>query len=168
MKTVYKNILKGFGGFIIYLTITIIIPSIVFTIFKTIDFTTSINGLNITVPIPLFETKYSEIIFWLTATGLLVSGFAFLNYSSPKQSIRKGSFALVQVLINCLYIWSYRFSGALDVGYPIGLTGYVILYLENYLLLYMGIYFLTISIKIYDLLDFTINREKIRAERWKS
>ncbi|TXT65086.1 MAG: conserved membrane protein of unknown function [Promethearchaeota archaeon] len=179
MKTAIKNVLKGFGGFGAYLVITIIIPAIVFTAIKNIEF----QG----IPIGLSQYQYERIVYWLTAFGLLVSGFAFLNYSSPKQSIRKGVFALVQILVNCLYIWSYKFSGGTDVQltifqpfssyYEILQTGtigsedffkaIVNIFLEDFLMLYMGIYFLTISIKIYDLIDFTLNREKIRAERMK-
>jgi hypothetical protein len=34
-------------------------------------------------------------------------------------------------------------------------------------MLYMGIYFLTILLKGYDVLDFVINRDKIRQKRYK-
>jgi len=177
MKTAIKNILKGFGGFGAYIVITIIVPAIVFTAIKNIEF----QG----IPVGLSQYQYERIVYWLTAFGLLVSGFAFLNYSSPKQSIRKGVFALVQVLVNCLYIWSYKFSGGTDVqmfifqpfksyyelllGGSIGSEDFfkaiVNVLLQDFLVLYMGIYFLTIIIKIYDLIDFTLNRDKIRAER---
>ncbi len=178
MKTAIKNILKGFGGFGAYIVITIVVPAIVFTAIKNIEF----QG----IPVGLSQYQYERIVYWLTAFGLLVSGFAFLNYSSPKQSIRKGVFALVQILVNCLYIWSYKFSGGTDVqlfifqpfktpyeiilgGGSIGFDDFfkaiVNVFLADFLMLYMGIYFLTIIIKTYDLVDFTLNREKIRAER---
>jgi len=35
-------------------------------------------------------------------------------------------------------------------------------------MLYMGIYFLTIVLKGYDLVDFVVNRDKIRENRYKT
>ena len=87
-----------------------------------------------------------KIIYWVSAFGLLISACAFFNYSSPKQSIRKGTFSLIQILLNCLYIWSYKFSGATEVRFEIvfqitGL-GYIAVNVQNMVMLYMGIYFL--------------------------
>jgi len=46
-------------------------------------------------------------------------------------------------------------------------SGFLSLNLQQMVLVYLGIYFLTIILKIYDVIDFTINREKIRNERMK-
>ncbi|MFX1488809.1 MAG: hypothetical protein ACFFBI_06665, partial [Promethearchaeota archaeon] len=105
--------------------------------------------------------------FWLIAFGLLTSGLAFFKYSSPKQSIRKAVFALLHVLVNCLYIWSYKFSGATELTFVIVNFGSFSLNAEQMLLIYMGVYFLTIVLRIYDLIDFTVNRDKIRQDRMK-
>ncbi|GAI01730.1 unnamed protein product, partial [marine sediment metagenome] len=93
---------------------------------------------------------YESIIFWLTAFGLIISGCAFFKYSSPKQSIRKGVFALIQVLVNCLYLWSYKFSGAAEINFVIIDFGFFSLNLQQMILVYMGIYFLTIVLKAYE------------------
>ncbi|MFX0060547.1 MAG: hypothetical protein ACFE8J_19810, partial [Candidatus Heimdallarchaeota archaeon] len=90
------------------------------------------------------------------------------TYSSPKKSIRKAVFALIQVLVNCLYIWSYKFSGALNLEFVIANYGYFSLNLSQMILVYMGIYFLTIVLKVYDIIDFAINREQIRENRMKA
>ncbi len=156
-----KNMIKGFIFMGIYITITIVIPYLTFTYIKGLE----IEG----IPIILSQEDYDTIIYWVTAFGLVISGCAFFTFSSPKQSIRKGSFALIQVILNCLYLWSYKFSGATDIQIDIsggGINGYVILGIQQFILVFMGIYFLTITIKIYDLVDFTVNREKIRKKRW--
>ena len=153
-----KNMLRGFIFMAIYTVLTIVIPFLTFTYIREL----TVSGL----PIEITQEIYEAISFWVISFGLLISGCAFFTYSSPKQSIRKGVLALIQVLLNCLYLWSYKFSGATDIR--MGITGYghVILILQQMVLVYMGIYFLTIIIKIYDLVDFTVNREKIREKRW--
>ena len=152
-----KNMVRGFIFTGVYALITIVIPLMLFTLLF------SIEGL----PIEWEQIDQQNITFWLTAFGLLVSGFAFFKYSSPKQSIRKGIFALIQVIINCLYLWSYRFSGAAEITFIIVDYGFFSLDLSQMILIYMGIYFLTIVLKVYDIIDFTINREKIRENRMK-
>ncbi len=152
-----KNMVRGFLFTGIYVVFTIVIPLITFTLLFNIE------GL----PIEWEKQDQQNITFWLTAFGLLVSGFAFFKYSSPKQSIRKGIFALIQVIINCLYLWSYRFSGAAEITFIIVDYGFFSLSLAQMILIYMGIYFLTIILKVYDVIDFTINREKIRENRMK-
>jgi hypothetical protein len=135
---------------------TIIVPLTTFTIFK------EIPVLGITIR--MSDVKYNQIIYWVVSFGLLITGCAFFNYSSPKQSIRKGSFALLQVILNCMYLWSYKFSGATDIEYTFA-SGTVILIVEQLVLTYMGIYFMTVLIKGYDLIDFIVNRDKIRKNR---
>ena len=150
-----KNMARGFIFTGVYALITIVIPLMLFTLFFSIK------------EIEWEQQDQQNITFWLTAFGLLASGFAFFKYSSPKQSIRKGIFALIQVIINCLYLWSYRFSGATEITFIILDFGFFTLDLSQMILMYMGIYFLTIVLKVYDVIDYTINREKIRENRMK-
>jgi len=153
-----KNMVKGFLFMIGYVGFTIAVPFLTFTWIRTLQ----ISGIEI----GLTQEGYRTIIFWVVAFGLIISGCAFFTYSSPKQSIRKGVFALIQILVNCLYLWSYKFSGATAVNFEvIAYDGWVTIDLQQMILIYMGIYFLTIAIKIYDLVDFTINRKKIRKMR---
>ncbi len=152
-----KNMVRGFLFTGVYVLFTIVIPLILFTLIF------SIEGL----PLKWEKQDQQNITFWLTAFGLLVSGLAFFKYSSPKKSIRKGVFAFIQVIVNCLYLWSYRFSGAAEITFIILDFGFFSLDISQMLLTYMGIYFLTIVLKVYDVIDFTINREKIRENRMK-
>ena len=153
-----KNMFKGIIFTCVYLTTTMIIPYLTFTWVKEL----SVLG----IPIVMSQIEYERIIFWISAFGLLICGCAFFNYSSPKQSIRKATFALIQVFLNCLYIWSYKFSGATDISFEILAIGDLSINFSQMILLYMGIYFLTIVLKIYDLVDFTLNRQKIREKRY--
>lgn len=159
----FPNLLKGIIFMGVYITTTMVIPFLTFTWIKEIQ----VLG----VAIVLEQTEYERIIFWISAFGLLISACAFFNYSSPKQSIRKGVFALVQILLNCLYIWSYKFSGATEVKFEIMFeitnVGFITINVQNMVMLYMGVYFLTIILKGYDLVDFVVNRDKIRQKRYK-
>lgn len=158
-----KNILKGLIYMCIYITTTMVIPFLTFTWIKEVQ----VAGVSIV----LEQQEYDRIIFWISAFGLLISSCAFFNYSSPKQSIRKGTFALIQILLNCLYIWSYKFSGATSVRFEIMIeltgVGFITVNVQNLVMLYMGVYFLTIVLKGYDFIDFVVNREKIRQIRYK-
>ena len=157
------NIFKGLIYLSVYITTTMVIPFLTFTLMKEV----SIMGVDIILEQP----DYDRIIFWVSAFGLLISACAFFNYSSPKQSIRKGTISLIQILLNCLYIWSYKFSGATEVRFEIIIElanlGFIAVNVQNMVMLYMGVYFLTIVLKGYDFLDFIINREKIREKRYK-
>ena len=155
-----KNMVKGFIYSAIYVVTTIVIPLATFSWIRSMV----VQGF----PLDFEQQDYESIIFWLTAFGLIISGCAFFKYSSPKQSIRKGVFALIQVLVNCLYLWSYKFSGAAEINFVIIDFGFFSLNLQQMILVYMGIYFLTIVLKAYDIIDFTINREKIREDRMKA
>ena len=155
-----KNMVKGFIFAGVYVVTTIVIPMLLFSWVRNMV----VQGL----PLDFEQQDYETIIFWLTAFGLIISGCAFFKYSSPKQSIRKGVFALLQVLVNCLYLWSYKFSGATDITFIILDFGYFTLNISQMILVYMGIYFLTIVLKVYDIIDFSINREKIREDRMKA
>ena len=152
-----KNMTRGIIYTLIYIIVTIVIPYLGFTWVK------NLNVLG--VPIQLEQSQYDRIIFWILAFGLIISGCAFFSYSSPSQSIRRGVFSLIQIILNCFYIWSYRFSGALEVEFTIAGFGYLYINLHQMILVYLGVYFLTILLKIYDIVDFTINRFKIRDER---
>jgi hypothetical protein len=140
-----------------------VIPCLTFTWVREL----SILGVDIV----LTQHDYENIIFWISAFGLLISATAFFNYSSPKQSIRKGTFALIQIILNCLYIWSYRFSGATEIRFElvfeIASIGFVSINVANMVMLYMGVYFLTILLKGYDFFDFLLNRKTIREKRYK-
>ncbi|NVM38238.1 MAG: hypothetical protein HWN81_21770 [Candidatus Lokiarchaeota archaeon] len=156
-----KNMIKGFIFTGIYVVTTIIIPMYTFSLIR--DYAGAYLEFS--------EQDYVNIIFWLTAFGLLICGCAFFTHSSPKQSIRRAVFALIQVLVNCLYIWSYKFSGATEIIFNLemgGVSGFVGLNIQTMILVYMGVYFLTIVLRVYDIIDFTINREKIREDRMKS
>lgn len=155
-----KNMVRGFIYSAIYVVTTIVIPLAIFSWVRSMV----VQGF----PLDFEQQDYESIIFWLTAFGLIISGCAFFKYSSPKQSIRKGVFALIQVLVNCLYLWSYKFSGATEINFVILNFGFFSLNLQQMILVYMGIYFLTIVLKAYDIIDFTINREKIREDRMKA
>ena len=160
----FYNIAKGVIFMSVYIVTTMVIPYYTFTFIK--------NMQLLGVDIVLEQQNYERIIFWVTTFGLLISSTAFFNYSSPKQSIRKGTFALIQIILNCLYIWSYKFSGATEVRFEIVIEvvniGYITVNVQNMVMLYMGTYFLTIILKGYDFLDFVINRKKIRAKRYKT
>ena len=74
---------------------------------------------------------------------------------------------MIQIILNCFYLWSYKFSGALEVEFELIDLGYMTMNLTQLILLYMGIYFLSVILKAYDLADFIINRKKIQAARVK-
>jgi len=160
----FYNITKGVIFMSVYIVTTMVIPYYTFTFIK--------NMQLLGVEIVLEQQNYERIIFWVTTFGLLISSTAFFNYSSPKQSIRKGTFALIQIILNCLYIWSYKFSGATEVRFEIVIEvvniGYITVNVQNMVMLYMGTYFLTIILKGYDFFDFVINRKKIREKRYKT
>ncbi len=156
------NIVKGTIFTVIYVCFTIIIPVVTFSLLREYV----VEGL----PLDFTQEDLNNIIFWVTALGLVISGCAFFTHSSPKQSIRRGTFALIQVLVNCLYLWSYKFSGATEIIFDLDMgdtSGFLSLNLQQMVLVYLGIYFLTIILKLYDVIDFTINREKIRNDRMK-
>ena len=74
---------------------------------------------------------------------------------------------MIQIILNCFYLWSYKFSGALEVEVEIVKVGIIAINLQQMILTYMGIYFLTVILKAYDLIDFIVNRDKIKFERGK-
>lgn len=156
-----KNMTRGIIVTAVYVTTTIIIPMYTFSLIR--DYAGAFLEYS--------EQDYETILFWLTAFGILICGCAFFTYSSPKQSIRRGIFALIQVIVNSLYIWSYKFSGATEIVFGLQMgdqSGFLALNLQQMILVYMGIYFLTIVLKIYDIIDFIANREKIRENRMKA
>ncbi|MFX1298610.1 MAG: hypothetical protein ACFFD2_27595 [Promethearchaeota archaeon] len=155
-----RNMVRGFIYSGIYAVVTIVIPLLTFTWLWSLV----VEGF----PLEFEQQEYQNVIFWVTAFGLIITGCAFFTHSSPKQSIRKAIFALIQVLVNCLYLWSYKFSGATNIEFVIVGMGFFSLNIQQMVLIYMGIYFLTIVLKVYDIIDFTINREKIREDRMKA
>jgi len=160
----FYNITRGVIYMSVYIVTTMVIPYFTFTFIKEMQI--------MDVTIVLEQQNYERIIYWVSTFGLLISSCAFFNYSSPKQSIRKGAFALIQIVLNCLYIWSYKFSGATLVRFEIVIEivnlGYITVNVQHMVMLYMGVYFLTIILKGYDFLDFVINRKTIREKRYKT
>jgi len=155
-----RNMVRGFIYATIYVVFTIIIPVLTYSWVRSMY----VQGF----PIHLEQQEYQNIIFWVTALGLIISSCAFFNYSSPKKSIRRGTFALIQVLVNSLYIWSYKFSGATTINFVILNMGYISLNLQQMILVYLGVYFFSIILKVYDIIDFIINRKKLRENRMKA
>jgi len=159
-----KNMIRGTIYTSVYVVTTIIVPFLLFNWVRNLQ-------IPLVGEITLTQEDYENIIFWIVAFGLIISGCAFFSYSSPKQSIRRAVFALIQVIVNCLYLWSYKFSGATEILFNFNISGYsgfLSLNLQTMVLVYMGVYFLTIVLKIYDLFDFSINRKKIRENRMKA
>ncbi len=156
----FKNMLRGFIYTAIYAVVTIVIPLVTFSWL----FQLTVQGF----PLDFEQQEYQSILFWVIAFGLIICGCAFFSHSSPKQSVRKAVFALIQVIVNCLYLWSYKFSGATDIQFTITGYGFFSLNIQQMVLIYMGIYFLTIVIKMYDIIDFAVNREEIRENRMKA
>ena len=154
-----KNMVRGVFFAAIYLITTLIIPYMTFSWIRSLE----VEG----VEIDIYQKRYKAIIYWLVAFGLIISGTAFFAYSSPAQSIRRGFFSMLQIILNCFYLWSYKFSGALEVEFELVDLGYMTLNLTQLILLYMGIYFLSVVLKTYDLADFIINRKKIQSARVK-
>ena len=154
-----KNMVRGVIFAAIYIVITIVIPFITFSWVMNLQ----VEGIDL----ELYQDQYQRIIFYVVAFGLLISGAAFFAYSSPSQSIRRGIFSLIQIILNCFYLWSYKFSGALEIELEIVKFGVVAINLQQMILTYMGIYTLTVILKTYDLIDFIINRKKIKYERSK-
>lgn len=154
-----KNILRGILFAAIYFTLTVLIPFWTFSWIKTIKVED--------VELQAYKQQVNRILFYVWAFGLIISGTAYFAYSSPPQSVRRGVFALIQIILNCLYLWTYKFSGALEVEFNIVELGIITVNLRQMILLYMGIYFLTVILKAYDLVDFVVNREKIKYERGK-
>ena len=154
-----KNMVRGIFFAAIYLTFTLIIPYLTFSWIRSLEVRD--------VKIDIYQKRYKTIIYWLTAFGLIISGTAFFAYSSPAQSIRRGFFSLLQIILNCFYLWSYKFSGALEVEFELVDLGFMTLNLTQMILLCMGIYFLTVILKAYDLVDFIVNRKTIQAARVK-
>ena len=157
METWMKNMLRGAIFTAVYIVTTIVIPFLTFSWIRTL----TINGKELEI----YKDTWEQILFWIVAFGLIISGSAFFAYSSPKQSIRRGVFSLIQIILNCFYLWSYKFSGALEVELILVDIGMIYINLQQLILLYLGIYFLTVILKTYDLVDFIINREKIRMDR---
>ena len=154
-----KNMIRGVIFATIYIITTIVIPFLTFSWVMSLE----IEG----VDLELYQDRYNQIIFFVLAFGLLISGTAFFAYSSPSQSIRRGVFSLIQIILNCFYLWSYKFSGALELELVLVDMGVVTIDLAQMILTYMGIYFLVVILKTYDLVDFIVNRNKIKYERGK-
>lgn len=142
---------------LVYLVVTVIVPYLTFSWVRDLE----VAGFDIT----LTQVQYNNIVFWVFAFGLVITGCAFVAYSSPPQSVRRAIFALVQVILNCFYVWSYRFSGALEIEFLVIGQGSVYINLQQMIMVYLGLYFLTIILRLYDIVDFSINRHKIQEQK---
>lgn len=159
MKAAAKNILRGVLMSAIHVSIVIVFPLLTFAYIRRLELTDF--GLIISID----PAAYTMIVYWIIAFGLLASGCAFFKYTSPKQSVRKAVFGLIQLPVQMLYLWSYKFSGASNIIFYIGDFGTILLDLTEVIRVYLGIYFLLFCIRLYDFLDFMINKEQIQIER---
>lgn len=93
------NMVRGFIFAAIYAVTTIVIPIIFFSWYRNFG-----NLLPGEVELGFTQENYEAVVFWITSIGIIICACAFFSHSSPKQSIRKASFALIQVLVNCIYM----------------------------------------------------------------
>lgn len=154
-----KSIIMGVLKSIIHVSIVLIFPLVTFAYIRRLE----IPDLGLTISIE--ESAYQVIVYWIIAFGLLASGCAFFKYTAPKQSVRKGLFGLIQIPVQQLYLWSYKFSGGTQITFFISNYGTILLDLTELIRVYLGIYFLLFCLRLYDFLDFMINKQKIQLER---
>ncbi len=156
-----KNIFRGFIGMAIYMTTTMLIPALTF------DY---VDKMVIPIPpdeildIEIAKGNIAVVIFWLVALGLTISGLAFFSWSSPKESRRKVVFSILLVFAHCLYLWSYKFSGATAFGVEIPGFGRVTFDFAGIVLLYLGAYALIIVAKIWKLIEVEFSKRKEKKE----
>ncbi len=154
-----KNIIKGVISTGIYAVFVIVIPYYSITSLYNLDLSSYGAVLGITY------LRYKKTVFYTFAIGLLLCGSAFFYYSSPPKSVRKAGIGILQVVLNTIYMWIYAYSGLTAIPIQILGLGEFILDLTGMVLTSMVLYSLTIIVKIYDVVDFTINKEKIQAEK---
>lgn len=147
--------IKGFLVLIPYAIGTIIIPYILFTYIY--GLTTSVQEQ---VNLGMTAERYEQVTFWILALGLVICGFAFLSSSSPKRSKRRAVFKIALVFFNILYIWIYALSSATLVNIDIMQVVVFTIDLTNFIMFYMGIYFLSIIVQVIKLLEYVFYKEK--------
>lgn len=154
-----NNVLRGTLFASLYFIATVLIPYLTFTWLMALE----IEGAEIEIT----ASQYNKIIYWIIALGSIITATAFCTHSSPLQSIRKGILSLIQIILNCLYIWSYKYSGALDLNIELIDFGIIALNLTQLIIVYLGVYFFTIIIKSYNLIYYILNKDDIRFKRGK-
>ncbi len=154
-----KNVIIGSLKSVIYVSFTLIIPLLTFSYIRHLEIP------DMGVSITLADDAYFTIIFWLTAFGVLTSGCAFFKYTAPKESVRRGLLGLIQIIVNCLYVWSYKFSGASTVIFLVEQYGIIIIDLSAVIKVYLGVYFLLICLRLFDFIDFLAHRGDIQINR---
>ena len=154
-----RNLINGLMVSALYFTATILIPFLTLTSIMALD----IEGTEIEIT----ESKYQKIIYWIIAIGSIITATAFCTHSAPPQSIRKGALSVVQVFLNCLYVWSYQISGALDLNIELVDFGIITLNLTQLIIVYLGVYLFTVLIKVINLVKFISKKDEIRFKRGK-
>jgi len=145
---------KGFIILIPYVVFTIIVPYILFTYIY--ELTASVQDQ---VSLGMTAERYQQVTFWILALGLIICGFAFLTFSSPKHSIRRGAFHIALVFFNCLYMWIYALSSAIVININIMNLLTFTIDLTGYIMFFMGIYFLSIIVQVLKLFQFILEKK---------
>ena len=154
-----KNLLNGILYSALYFIATILIP------FLTIS---AIVALEIEITeIEITNSLYNKILYWIIAIGSIITATAFCTHSAPPQSVRKGFLSVIQILLNCFYIWSYKISGALDLNIELVDLGILTLNLTQLIIVCLGVYFFVVLIKVYNLTNYIIKKDEIRFKRGK-
>ncbi|MHA1689802.1 MAG: hypothetical protein ACTSUN_10800 [Promethearchaeota archaeon] len=149
-----KNMVQGFLVLIPYVVFTIIVPYILFTYIY--ELTSSVQDH---ISLGMSAERYQQITFWILALGLVICGFAFLAFSSPKHSVRRGVFRVAMVFFNCLYIWIYALSSATVININIMNLLTFTIDLTGYIMFFMGIYFFSIIVQVIKLLQFITEKK---------
>jgi hypothetical protein len=115
------------------------------------------------IPIGLTNEQFNIIVFWITALGICSVACAFGKGASPKRSARKSLFFFGDIIIYCLYLWCYKFSGAASLTLTFEF-GSVMYDLSVMLQLWMGVVVFKMILATYDLIDGIIYTKKKKAE----
>jgi hypothetical protein len=160
MKQPVKNVLRGVARATEYAVSSVLIPYLSFRYLRDLN----VGGF----PISVSNEQYDTIIFWITAIGLITVAAAFGVGSSPKRTPRKAVFLMIQTVANCIYIYSYKFSGAADYSMAIVGFGTISFSVGALLNLWMGVIFLKTALNLYDFIDaiiFQKKQKKLRLEQ---
>ena len=160
MKTALKNMIRGVLVTVGYVISLIIVPYQMFSFLQTIDLS-QLGNITLNYTAELIQ----QIQYTILAYGMMCCACAFLMFSSPSKSIRRAIFSVVLLFFNCLYIWSFVYSGASEIVANIPGFATISLSFIGMVFLTLGAQFLKVIIKIYDLIDFTINRKSIQEKR---
>ena len=153
--SITKRILYALLRMSISLVLSIIVPLVLFGSVKNIP---DILGMSIT----LEQQLYDSIVFWIISCGMLTISLTFAKFSSPKRSPQRAIFGIFNIFASCIYIYSYKFSGASQLSYSIQNYGSVSFDVGVMLNLWMGLIFLKIILEIYDLVDGIIYQRKAK------